>query len=166
MVAVAATVMAMAVPTLTNVTEGSKLTAAAREVERELQAARLRAVSANRILRVRMNCPGNGFFRTVEFLGEAARDTASNRCLATAYPFPAPDDDLMTRPNHDGPVRTTPPGTTVSAAIVEFHPDGRARRVESNVAQEITTPVTITVTRRNRSRTITINGAGKIQLQP
>ena len=61
----------------------------------------------NRPLRVRINCPATGYIRTVEVLGTAA-DTAANRCLITAYPFPAADTDMMTRPNYDGPVRMLP----------------------------------------------------------
>lgn len=162
-VTVAATLMAITVPVLTDVTEGSKLNAAARELERELQGARLRAVSANRILRVRLNCPATGYYRTVEVLNTTA-DTATNRCVPSAYPFPA-DTDVMTRPNHDGPVRTLPNGATVATSVLEFHPDGTAYEVVTNVAQTIATPVTLTVTRNNKSKSMTINGAGKIQYQ-
>lgn len=165
-VAVAATILAMAVPVMTDVTESSRLNAAAREIERELQGARLNAVTANRILRVRLNCPVAGEYRTVEYLADATRDDPASRCEERAYPFPAPDDDLLTRPNHDGPLRRTPTGTTISSEIVEFHPDGRSRAVVSNASQEIVTPLTVTVTRHSRTRAITINGAGKIQIQP
>ena len=60
-VTVAATLLAIGVPVLKDVTEGSKLNGAARELERELQSARLRAVSSNRSLRVRLNCPATGY---------------------------------------------------------------------------------------------------------
>jgi Tfp pilus assembly protein FimT len=162
-VAVAATIMTIAVPVMTDVSETAKLNSAVRGVEREFQAARLKAVTVNRILRVRLNCPSAGFYRTVEYLNAAA-DTATNRCLASAYPFPA-DNDLMTRPNYDGPVRNLPHGATVTNQVFEFHPDGTAFQVVSNVQQRITAPVTVTVTRKGKSKAITINGAGKIQLQ-
>lgn len=163
-VAVAGTLMIVTLPALTDLTEGSKLNAGVRMVERELQSARLRAVSANRSLRVRLNCPADGYLRTVEVLGTTA-DTASNRCLLTAYPFPAPDTNLATRPNFDGPVRVLGEGVTVTTKILEFRPDGSAYDVVSNVAQPISTPVSITVTRREKSRTVSVNAAGKIQLQ-
>ena len=162
-VAVAGTLMAIAVPVFTDLSEGTKLSAAARELERELQSARLKSVTTNRILRVHLNCPTTGYFRTVEYLNSAA-DTATNRCLQSAYPFPA-DTDLMTRPNYDGPVRILPQGAAVASNILQFHPDGTASRVVSNVVENITIPVTITVTRKNQSKAITINGAGKIQIQ-
>jgi hypothetical protein len=149
---------------MTDLTASIKLNEAARVVERELQAARLGAVGANRILRVRMNCPAAGELRIVEYLNSAA-DTATNRCSPTTYPYPAADDDVLTRPNYDGPVRLLPPPATVGTYIIEFHPDGTAKNVVSGVATTIASPITITVTRYSRSRTITVNGAGKIQLQ-
>ena len=105
-VAVAGAIMAVAVPMLGDVSQNAKLTSAARELEREFQSARLKSVTTNRVLRVRLNCPTTGYYRTVEFLNNAA-DSATNRCLLSAYPFPA-DANLMTRPNYDGPVRTLP----------------------------------------------------------
>jgi prepilin-type N-terminal cleavage/methylation domain-containing protein len=161
--AVAATLMLIAIPAFKDVTEGSKLGTAARELEREFQSARLKAVTSNRILRVRTNCPSAGFVRTVEYLNGAA-DTAANRCLTTAYPYP-PDTDLMTRPNYDGPLRVLPPGATVPTVTLEFLPDGTAQSVVSNVRQAIVTPVTVTVTRNSKTKAMTINAAGKIQLQ-
>lgn len=162
-VAIAATLMAIGVPALMDVTENSKLTSAARQIERELQSARLKAVSNNRSLRVRLNCPAAGYYRTVEVLGTAA-DSATNRCLLGPYPFPA-DNDVMTRPNYDGPVRELPTGATVTTAVLEFRPDGTAYEVVANVAQTMAAPVTITVTRNNKTKAMTVNGAGKIQYQ-
>jgi prepilin-type N-terminal cleavage/methylation domain-containing protein len=163
-VAIFSTLAAISVPLATDFTADIKLNEAARTVERELQYGRLRAVSANRILRVRMNCPGAGSLRTVEYLNSSA-DTATNRCSLAAYPYPAADNDVVTRPNYDGPVRTLPTEASVGAHIIEFQPDGTAKAVVSNVAATITTPITITVTRKTRTRTITVNGAGKIQYQ-
>ena len=161
-VAATATIMALAVPVMTNVTESTRLNGATREVERELQSARLKAVSANRSLRVRFNCPDIGYYRTVEVLGTVA-DSSTNRCQTTAYPFPA-DNDLMTRPNYDGPVRILPDGATVSTVVIEFRPDGTAYQVISNAAAAITTPLTVSVTRNSKYKTVTVNGSGKINL--
>jgi prepilin-type N-terminal cleavage/methylation domain-containing protein len=162
-VAIAGTLMAVSVPVVSEVTDGSKLNEAARLVERELQDARLRAVSSNRSLRVRTNCPAAGYVRTVEVLN-AASDTAANRCLNAAYPFPA-DDDVMTRPNYDGPVRTMPYSASVATSSIEFAPDGTARVVVNGVATTMTVAQTVTVTRRGKTKTVTINAAGKVQLQ-
>lgn len=164
-VAVLATVAAMGVPVMQDLTADLKVNEAARIVERELQDARLRAVSANRILRVRMNCPQAGELRTVEYVASSTVDTATNRCDAAVYPYPAADRDILTRPNYDGPVRTLPTPAAVGTYIIEFHPDGTAKNVVSNVATTISTPIAITITRNSRTRTVTVNGAGKIQLQ-
>ena len=101
-VAFVGTLTAIAVPLTGDIRATIKLNEAARQVQREFAEARLRAVSSNRSLRVRTNCPSAGFVRTVEVVGTAAIDNAANRCTHAAYPFP-PDNDLMTRPNYDGP---------------------------------------------------------------
>ena len=163
-VGVAGTMMAMAVPVAQDVTASIKLGEAARTIERELQDARLRAVATNRILRVRLNCPDAGKLRTVEVLGTAA-DTAATRCATSSYPYPPPDQDLMSRPNYDGPLRYIPNSATVNTVAVQFLPDGTAQAVSAmGTAVSLTTPQTITITRQSRSRTVTVNGAGKVQL--
>jgi Tfp pilus assembly protein FimT len=164
-VAFAVTVMTIAVPVMTDVSDSSKLNAAARELERELQSARLKSVSTNRLLRVRLNCPATGMYRTVEYVASPAVDNAANRCSESTYPFPPADKDVMTRPNFDGPVRILPLGATVTGSVLQFHPDGTAVTIVSNVVTAMTTPVTITVTRKGKSKAITVNAAGKVQLQ-
>jgi prepilin-type N-terminal cleavage/methylation domain-containing protein len=151
-------------PVMKDMTESIKLNQAARLVEREMQDARLKAVSSNRVIRVRMNCPATGYIRSVEVLGTAA-DDATNRCSTTAYPFPAPDDDIMTRPNFDGPVRVLPLDATVSNIVVQFTPDGSAMTVINGVPTVIAAPVSVTISRHGKSKTATVNNVGKIQLQ-
>lgn len=163
-VAVAGTLMAMAVPIVQDVSAAAKLGEAARLVERELQDARLRAVSSNRILRVRTNCPSTGFIRTVEVLGSSGADSPAGRCSATAYPFPAADQDVVTRPNFDGPMRVIPNAATVTPVDIQFLPDGTAQVVAGGAPQTIVGERTITITRRNVSRTVTVNAAGKVRL--
>lgn len=163
-VAMIGTLAAMAVPVMTDMTASIKLNSAARTVEREMQDARLKAVSSNRLIRVRMNCPAAGYIRSVEVLGTSV-DTASNRCVTTAYPFPAADTDIMTRPNFDGPVRTLPIGATVTSSVIQFSPDGAAMNVVSGTPATITTPITLTISRDGKSKTVTVNNAGKVQLQ-
>ena len=162
-VALAGTLMAVAVPMSGGLMASTKLNEASRLIEREFADARLRAVASNRALRVRTNCPTVGYVRTVEFLNTAA-DSAANRCLNSAYPFPA-DDDLMTRPNYDGPVRAIPNGATVSTVTYQFQPDGTAFNVVANAVTTMAAEQTVTITRSGRSRTVKVNGAGKIQIQ-
>lgn len=162
-VAVFATLSAMALPVYHDLAEVSRLNSATREVERELQAARLKAVSTNRRLRVRLNCPVAGQFRTVEVLGTGA-DTAADRCTSTSYPYPAPDQNLFTRPNLDGPIRLVTQLTTITNGAIEFRPDGTAWDASTGTPVGIATTVTFTVTRYTRSRTVTVNAMGKIQM--
>jgi prepilin-type N-terminal cleavage/methylation domain-containing protein len=162
-VAMLGTLIAMAVPVMKDMTASIKLNEAARMVERELQDARLKAVSSNRVIRVRLNCPAAGYIRSVEVLGTAA-DTAANRCT-NAYPFPPPDLDIMTRPNFDGPVRTLPNNATVTSQVLQFSPDGTAANVVAGVVTTIAAPVTVTITRESQSKTVTVNNVGKVQLQ-
>jgi len=162
-VSMIAVLAVVGLPVMKDMTQSIKLSEASRLVKREMQDARLRAVNSNRLIRVRLNCPTAGYIRSVEVLGTGA-DNATNRCT-TAYPFPPPDDDIGTRPNFDGPVRVLPNGATVSDAVIQFGPDGTASEVISGVPTAIATPVTITITRDSKSKTVTVNNAGKIQLK-
>jgi Tfp pilus assembly protein FimT len=71
----------------------------------------------------------------------------------------------MTRPNFDGPVRFLANGATVTSNVIQFTPDGTAMDVVGGVPATITTAVTVTITRSGKSRTVTVNNAGKVQLQ-
>lgn len=163
-VSMIAVLAVIGLPVMKDMTQSIKLSEASRMVEREMQDARLKAVSSNRLIRVRLNCPTTGYIRSVEVLGTAV-DNATNRCMTTPYPFPPPDDDIMTRPNFDGPVRVLTNGATVSNRVLQFSPDGTAMEVINGVPTTIATPVTITITRDSKSKTVTVNNAGKIQLQ-
>lgn len=165
-IAISATLAGIAVPALTAVDNSTKLSNAAQQVERELQTARMRAVAKNTPLRFRTNCPSTGYYRIVEYNGTVA-DGTTTRCSISSYPWPAADNDLATTPNFDGPLREMINSATVSDTWIEFHPDGTAWQVASNVATAIsdTTPLSITVTRNGSTKTITVNGLGKVLLQ-
>jgi prepilin-type N-terminal cleavage/methylation domain-containing protein len=163
-VAVLGTMMAVAIPVMGDLTASVKLNEAARTVERELQSARLKAVSTNSVLRLRTNCPAAGYLRTVEVIGSTA-DTATNRCSLSAYPYPAPDTERTTLPNHDGPLRVLPNSATVDNVVLQFSPDGTVMNVVNGVPETIATAVTVTVARQDKSKLMTVNGIGKIQLQ-
>lgn len=171
-VAVLAILAGVSVPSLLDASESYKLGQAVRDVERELQAARLKSVTANRPLRVRFNCPATGQYRTVEVIGTpsvpATEDGASNRCLETAYPTPAGDNNPLTRPNHDGPMRRLPTGITFGTAdTLEFWPDGTV-----HLQQGTTLPwpvvgtagTSITLVKSSVTKRIDVNGVGKITL--
>src|SRR5688572_25532724 len=73
-----AVVGAIAIPTITNGLPEMKVGMSARAVERQLQMARLKAVSTNRPIRVRFNCPGAGQFRMVELIGTPSVPNAAD----------------------------------------------------------------------------------------
>ncbi len=150
-----------------------RLNASARDVLSEMQKARLLAVSTNRPIRVRFDCPAAGQFRSVELIGTPsapdARDSASNRCSETTYPYPPPDQNLLTRPNHDGPVRYLRQQMSFTASkTIEFWPDGTAHADagSGNPWPPVAgTGTNISVTYGTTTRTITVNGIGKVSLQ-
>jgi prepilin-type N-terminal cleavage/methylation domain-containing protein len=156
----------IAVPAWGNLAEGMKLASNARDVERELQTARLKAVTSNRPIRVRFNCPIAGQYRMVELIGSPsaphANDAALNRCQEAAYPYPPADREPLTRPNHDGPVRRLSEKVSFGAAAhLEFWPDGSVRKVDGTAM-----PTEITVVKGNDVRKITVNSLGKVTLVP
>ena len=160
-------VMAMAAPSLVNLSDGMKLGQGQRDVEVELNVARTIAVSSNRQIRVRFNCPSTGQYRRVELIGtpknQDTNDNATDRCSETKWKFPANDTDPTTRPNHDGAVRRLP--ATVSfgtTATLEFWPNGTVHYTDTT--QVPVTGTAITVTRGDSVKTIRVNGLGKIEL--
>jgi prepilin-type N-terminal cleavage/methylation domain-containing protein len=162
--AVAATLAVIAVPALSAMNESTKLSNATQQVERELQVARMKAVANNTPLRFRTNCPATGYYRIVEKLGTAA-DTSTTRCDASTYRWPAADTDLSTTPNYDGPVRQVINDATVTTVSIEFRPDGTAWNFTSGTEAAITTPLTLTVTRNGKTKSITVNSLGKVLQQ-
>lgn len=145
---------------------------AARQVERELQSARITAVSANQPMRVQFNCPAAGQYRMMELIGTPtvpnAADGTVGRCSTTTYPFPAPDNNPITRPNNDGPLRTLSGQVTfTTVTTIEFWPDGTAHTNTGGINPwpPIAAPGTnIVLTRGTQTKSILVNGIGKIQL--
>jgi prepilin-type N-terminal cleavage/methylation domain-containing protein len=167
-------VSVIGMPLLGQISGTIELGEAARQVERELQSARMTAVSANQPVRVMFNCPAVGQFRMVELIGTPAVPNAADgvigRCSTTAYPFPAPDNNPITRPNNDGQLRTLSSQVTfTTVTTIEFWPDGTAHTNTGaiNPWPPIAAPGTdIVLTRGTKTRTILVNGIGKIQLLP
>jgi prepilin-type N-terminal cleavage/methylation domain-containing protein len=175
---------AIAVPAITNMLAGMRVGAAARDVERELQTARQRAVAANRPMRVRFNCPASGQYRIVELIGttdvpaaDDADSKAATRCSETAYPYPDAYTGFFDIPNNDGPLQRLNPRVTFAATqTIEFWPDGTAHTNQGTNPWKVIPPdasVTFTVKLSSGSsaavaasaKTIRVNGSGRIQLQ-
>lgn len=164
-------VAAVTIPAMHNTVDEMQLGEAARQVEREMQVARQRAVGRSRVVRIRFNCPDPGAFRMVELIGTAAApaeaDAATNRCSESSYPFPAGDDDQLTRPNLDGPVRRLPDSVAFQTAeTIEFWPNGTAHH-DTGVNPWPVIPVAgihVTLGRYGKTSSISVNGLGRIQL--
>ena len=168
-VAAIAVLAGMAVPTVKNVTESMKLGQGQREVEREMQTARLKAVTSNRHMRLRFNCPAAGQYRMVEVVGDTTVDdaAAATRCSDTKYPIVPPDNNPLTRPNNDGPVRRLPRTVAFgSAANLDFAPDGTVLYYSGGAYIPVPDPngTAITLTKSSSVARITVNRLGKIQL--
>jgi type II secretion system protein H len=174
-VAIIGIMASIAIPSMLSAIDRMRLGQSAREVERELQQAKQRAVGKGSVVRVHFNCPGPREFRSVELMGTTnaplAADTASAaRCSTTGlYPYPPPDTNPLTRPNLDGPVRWLDP--TVSFGVVrsiEFWPDGTAHHNPAGANPWPMIPaagIALTTVRSGNTATITVNGLGKVQLQ-
>lgn len=161
------TIIAIAIPSF-HLTDAVKLNAAAREVERELQTARLRAVTVNRPLQVRFNCPTPGQYRIVE--GGALWPEA-DRCSTAVYPYPPAADaayQMPPMPQHDGPVRYVNSLVTLSSGnpslVLQFSPDGRTSQIVGGVSQMINN-VPVTLTFGTLTRTVNVNALGRVQIQ-
>lgn len=175
-VAVMATVAAVAVPQVLDSVDGMRLGMALRDVERELQFARLKSVAVNRPMRVRFDCPVAGQLRVVELIGTPATpstsdaETFTNRCNETTYPYKPTggDSSRLTPPNNDGPIRYLQQGATFKVKkTLEFWPDGsvHADSGAGNPWPNIgAAGVTITLSRKGKDKNITVNGLGKIIL--
>ncbi len=173
-VAVVGILAGIGMPLLGSAIDQARLASSVRDVERELQTARLKAVATKRVLRVRFNCPESGQFRMVELIGTPASpvtaDMSSDRCSPTLYPYTPAGTNPMVRPAHDGPVRMLAHAASfASAPTVEFHPDGTAH---ANLTGSdpwpvipAAAPLNIVVARKGATRTITVNGVGKIRIE-
>lgn len=182
--AVIAIAAAVGVPTITNMLPSMRVGMAARAVERQLQVARLKAVSSNRTIRVRFNCPGAGQYRMVELIGTpkflAADDeesAAATRCGETKYPYPDLASGVFDIPNLDGPLQTLDPKVAfVAVQTIEFRPNGTAHvdLGSGTPWPQIpeAAPVQIQLKRTDGSsvaqeeslKTIEVNGLGRIRI--
>jgi prepilin-type N-terminal cleavage/methylation domain-containing protein len=164
--AIAITMAAITVPRISDLLASQRARNAARDVERELQVARLKAVTSAHAMRVRFNCPVAGQLRRLEVTGVPTTDNAANRCDPVAYPFPGPNDMLQSTPSFDSPVIYLPTGTAVATAFpqYEFGANGMVYSVDATgTVAALAADATVTVTLNGWSNGITINGFGRIK---
>ncbi len=149
--------MAVAVPGATTASRRYHLIAATHEVAAQVRAARLRAVTANRTIRVRFNCPAAGQFRVVEVVNNAAIDDAADRCSSTTYPYPDPNPGAL--PDLDEPVMVLRGGITFGGIQdLDIAPTGRVTALTGAV------PATIGVTNSYETQNVTVSATGRVQV--
>jgi hypothetical protein len=167
--------MAIAAPSALSMVDNARLSMTAREVERELQFARLKAVATNRPMRLRFDCPVAGQMRAVELIGTPklpdSADAESNltRCSETDYPYSptGAGRSRLTRPSNDGAIKRMAADTTFTAKkTLEFWPNGTVHADAGAGANPWpivgSAGVTITLTRKGKTMNVTVNGLGKI----
>ena len=164
-VALIGTMAAMALPVMKDMTASIKLNDAARMVVGELQDARLKAVSTNRVFRVRMNCPSAGYIRRVEVLATAVDSSAKpvppERVSVPGGGQRRDDPAELRRSGADAPERRDRDDHGRSV-----QPRWHGERGRQPVCRRRLRPrSTLTITRSGKSKTVTINAVGKIQLQ-
>ena len=149
--------MAVTVPGATSASRRYHLAAATRGVGAQVRLARLKAVTANRTIRVRFNCPAAGQFRVVEVVNNAAIDNAADRCSSTTYPYPDPNP--AAQPDLDGPVMVLRGGITFGGVQdLDIDPTGRVTALTGAV------PATIGVTNSYDTQNVTVSATGRVQV--
>lgn len=161
-VGVAAVIAAATVPAIAAGMQQYALNNSVHTVSAAIRGARYEAVSKNRTLRVRFNCPAANQFRVVEVVGANAIDTAADRCSAAAYPFP--DADPATAPSVDGPVVFLPQGAQFGAVQdLEINTAGRVTPLTGCPTCVVAAaPAAVAVTNGNVTQTITIAASGQV----
>jgi prepilin-type N-terminal cleavage/methylation domain-containing protein len=151
--ALIAVVSAVTVPFTAGALARYRLNDAARAVAGQIRSARLAAVTGNRAVRVRFNCPGARSYRFVEVTGDPAIDNAADRCS-----FAWPDLDPNALPNRDGAPMLLPDGISFGPTQdLEVATSGRISPLAGAA------PASIQVTNGTETRQITASAAGRIQ---
>ena len=153
-VALIGTLTAIAVPQFLTALNQYRTNSASREVSAQIRNARLTAVTTNRTMLVRFNCPGPRQYRVVEFTGVPAIDNAGDRCAAAW-----PDADPATLPNNDGPPAILPDTVTFGALQdLRISTTGLVTPLTGGM------PALIEVTNGVRTRQITVSASGRIRM--
>ena len=158
---VAAILAVMAAPVITGAMRGYALKTSVDAVGAAIRGARYSAVSTNRTVRVRFNCPAANQLRVVEVVGTAV-DAAANRCSDATYPYPDPDPAAA--PDIDGPVVVLPPGSRFGAVQdLEIDRTGRVTRLTGcPTCVSAAAPASVTVGTPYETRTITVTSNGQV----
>jgi type II secretory pathway pseudopilin PulG len=157
---------AIAVPTIGATMRRYALTNAAQQVASVVRSARYTAVSKNKVVRVRFNCPESGQFRLIEVTANNTIDQAADRCSNATYPYPDPDPAAA--PNVDGPVLVTPPDTEFdSATDIEISEQGRLTTLTGcPMCVSGGGSALIVLGNGSESQTVTVGATGQVTVGP
>lgn len=138
------------------------LNQATESVAAAIRSARYAAVSKNRTMRLRFNCPASGQMRMVEVVGNAAIDGAADRCSPTAYPYTDPNPAVL--PNNDGPVVLLPSGGQFGVfENLEIDTLGRVTpQMGCPACVNSAVPAVIEIGNGYATRTITVSTSGQV----
>lgn len=163
-VAIAGIVAGMSIPSLTGAMQRYALNGARQTVAAEIRLARFRAVSTNRTMRVRFNCPGPGQFRIVEVVGLPQIDNAADRCSESSYPFP--DQDPSSQPNADGRVVWLQQGAQFGDLHdLEITPRGRVTPLTGCPGcAQAAPPASVSLTNGYDTQAIAVSASGRVEL--
>ena len=163
--AIAIILMAFALPMM-NVTDRMRLNDAVKQVRQEISTAKLKAVSVNRTLEIRLNCPATGQYRITE-----AGFSSTGRCDGASYPYPAPQDapyQTPPKPRYDGPIRQLDGRITLNASepqlVLQFLPNGQVLKLSGTTSSLISSQ-DITLAIGSLTKTVNVNAFGKIVAQ-
>ena len=121
--AVAMITIGLAAPTLTGAMQQYQFNTDVQQLASTVRTARYKAVSTNRTMRVRLNCPSRGQMRVVQVTGNSGIDDAADRCDTSVYPYPG----ITPSTASDGPVMLM--GTSINypanASSIEISTTGR-----------------------------------------
>ena len=164
-IAVIAILAGVSVPQIGGLMRRYALNSATRQVASVIRSSRYTAVSKNRIVRVRFNCPAAGQFRVVEVVGSAAVDNDVNRCSETNYGYP--DPDTAAAPDVDGPIHRLPSDAQfVGVQDIQFDTQGRAQRlIGCPACVAAAAPATVVTGNGYETQTLTISASGQVLAQ-
>ncbi|MEX2272362.1 MAG: prepilin-type N-terminal cleavage/methylation domain-containing protein [Vicinamibacterales bacterium] len=145
----------VALPQVIEALQRYRLFSAGREVAAQIRSARLAAVTTNRVMIVRFNCPAARQYRFIEVTGNAAIDTDPDRCA-----FPPADSDPATLPNSDGLPAMLPDTMAFGATQdLQIGPTGLITPLAGGM------PALIQVTNGTITGQITVSATGRVQMQ-
>ena len=153
----------LAAPSITAAIETYQFNSDIQSVAATIRSARFTAVASNVRMQVRFNCPATGQMRVIEVTGNAAIDTAGDRCDLSAYPYPDPDASVA--PDNDGPVVQMGSSTDLPSTVggLEISTSGRVVPLTGCPSCSTASPpavLTMGDDRSDTNRLITVTATG------